>query len=237
MPRARAYRGRGRLAMPSQSGPPTVAGRWSLVPAAETDPTLRAAATAERLLDRYGVVTRGAVMAEGQPGGFALAYKVLKGFEETGRARRGYFVEGLGAAQFATGATVDRLRSFSREPDDESPTTAVTLAATDPANPYGAALGWPDTEGHRPGRKAGALVVLVGGALTLYVERGGKTVLTFGDAALDEAAGSLARTVRTGLGRMRVEKIDGEFAIGTPLGRALERAGFVPTPQGLRLRA
>src|SRR5690606_41189225 len=104
------------------------------------------------------------------------------GFEETGRARRGYFVEGLGAAQFATGATVDRLRAFTVEADATPQLQAFTLAATDPANPYGAALPWPKTDGtHRPGRKAGALVVLVDGALTLYVERGGKSTLTFTD--------------------------------------------------------
>jgi ATP-dependent Lhr-like helicase len=128
---------------------------------------------------------------------------------------------------------------------------AITLAATDPANPFGAALPWPGFEtrptssgapqpaktGHRPGRKAGALVVIVDGRLTLYVERGGKTVLSFTDVALDAASASLAQTVRAGLGRMRIEKIDGEFAIGTDLGNALQRAGFVPTPQGLRLRA
>ncbi|WP_166875652.1 ATP-dependent helicase [Salinibacterium sp. ZJ450] len=241
-PRARAYRGRGRLSMPSQSGPPTVSGRWSLLPPVEQSTTLRAAATAERLLERYGVVTRGAVMAEGVPGGFSLVYKVLRGFEESGRARRGYFVEGLGAAQFATGPTIDRLRRFSREPEDVDASSprepvAITLAATDPANPFGAALPWPATEGHRPGRKAGALVVIVDGQLTLYVERGGKTVLSFTDVALDAASASLAQTVRAGLGRMRIEKIDGEFAIGTDLGDALQRAGFVPTPQGLRLRA
>jgi ATP-dependent Lhr-like helicase len=102
---------------------------------------------AELLLERHGVVTRGAVVSEGIRGGFALAYKVLAGFEETGRARRGYFVEGLGAAQFATGATVDRLRSFTRDPEAERALNAVTLAATDPANPYGAALGWPVAAG------------------------------------------------------------------------------------------
>jgi ATP-dependent Lhr-like helicase len=125
----------------------------------------------------------------------------------------------------------------------------VTLGATDPANPYGAALGWPvrrDAEGgepartHRPGRKAGALVVLVDGELGLYVEKGGKTVLDFLDtdaeAAREAAAASLATTVRSAGGRLRVERVDGVFAVGTPLGDALQRAGFAPTPQGLRLR-
>jgi ATP-dependent Lhr-like helicase len=221
-----------------QAGPPTVAGRWSLLPLAEGDTTVRAKATAEALLDRHGIVTRGAVMNEGIPGGFALAYKVLSTFEETGRARRGYFVDGLGGAQFGTGATVDRLRQFTRDDDALPELAALTLAATDPANPYGAALGWPATEGHRPGRKAGALVVLVDGRLAVYIERGGKTVLTFtGDPAmLGAAAVSLAATVRSGLGRLRIERVDGEFAVGTAFGAALADAGFAPTPQGLRLR-
>ena len=246
VPRTRAYRGRGRPVMPSQGGPPSAAGRWSLLPLAEPDATVRGVATAEQLLERYGVVTRGAVVSEGIRGGFALAYRVLSGFEETGRARRGYFVEGLGAAQFATGATVDRLRSFAREPDSERPPVAITLAATDPANPYGAALPWPvgplDDEtprGHRPGRKAGALVVLVDGSLALYVERGGKTMLTFGTGgrALSASAASLAAAVRRSLARLKVERVDGEYVIGTALGDALVEAGFSATPQGLRLRA
>ena len=215
---------------------------------------MRAHATAEALLDRHGVVTRGAVASEGIPGGFALVYKVLSRFEESGRARRGYFIEGLGAAQFATGATVDRLRSFTREADSTEPPTALALAATDPANPYGAALPWPPLRartptppnrprrrqrGHRPGRKAGALVVLVDGALALYVERGGKSVLTFGlgDDILPIAAQALADVVVSSGGRLRVERVDGVFVIGTALGDALVRAGFSTTPQGLRLRA
>ena len=247
-PRTRAYRGRSRPLLPTQSGPPIVGGRWSLLPLAEGDTTVRAKATAEFLLERHGVVTRGAVMSEGVPGGFALTYKVLSSFEETGRARRGYFVEGLGGAQFATGATVDRLRNFSRDLNAEVEPIAITLAATDPANPYGAALAWPrnpkldadsPATGHRPGRKAGALVVLVDGFLTLYIERGGKTVLTFSadEKVLSVAAVSLASTVRTGLGKLRIERVDGEFSIGTPLGHALVEAGFAATPQGLRLRA
>ena len=254
VPRSRAYRGRARPAMPVVSGPPSVAGRWSLLPLAEADPTVRGLAMAELLLERHGVVTRGAVANEGIRGGFSLAYKVLSGFEETGRARRGYFIEGLGAAQFATGATVDRLRSFTRATDaalDSSADNAVTitLAATDPANPYGAALPWPsapqppdatETEkrGHRPGRKAGALVVLVDGHLVFFVERGGKTVLTFGatDEQVTAAAQSLASSVRRTYGRLRVERVDGDFVIGTPVGEALSAAGFSTTPQGLRLR-
>ncbi|HEX4057985.1 MAG TPA: ATP-dependent helicase [Galbitalea sp.] len=235
---ARPYRGRGHPLLPAQAGPPTVAGRWSLLPLGESDPTVRAKSTAEALLSRHGIVTRGAVVAEGLRGGFALAYKVLSTFEETGRARRGYFVDGLGAAQFGTGATVDRLRQFTTDDDAIPPLAAITLAATDPANAYGAALGWPTTQGHRPARKAGSLVVLVDGALALYLERGGKTVLTFTSdpAVLNAAAASLANTVRSSLGRLRIERVDGEFAIGTALGNALTASGFAPTPQGLRLR-
>ncbi len=176
----RAFRTRG--VRPSNiiaAGPPSAGGRWSLLPLAEGDTTVRAKAMAELLLERHGVVTRGSVVSEGMRGGFALAYKVLSGFEETGRARRGYFVDGLGAAQFATGATVDRLRGFVIDAEAEPKLETLTLAATDPANAYGAALPWPTVEGHRPGRKAGALVTTVDGRLVLYIERGGKSVLTF----------------------------------------------------------
>jgi ATP-dependent Lhr-like helicase len=236
-PRTRSYRGRSLTV--AQNGPPTGAGRWSLLPLAEPDATVRAKATAELLLERYGVVTRGSVVSEGIRGGFGLVYKVLSGFEEQGRARRGYFVDGLGAAQFATGATVDRLRGFLRDAEAVPARDAVTLAATDPANPYGAALPWRAAEGHRPGRKAGALVVLVDGELALFVEKGGKSVLTFSDDAevLRAASESLVGTVRRGLGKLRVERVDGEFAVGSPLGLALVDAGFAATPQGLRLRA
>ncbi len=169
-----------------------MSGRWFLLPDRESDTTRRAHAVAEGLLERHGVVTRGAVVSERTPGGFAAAYKVLSAFEDTGRCRRGYFVEGLGAAQFGTAGAVDRLRTHQRPPSSaaesvEKPET-VALAATDPANPYGAALPWPDHEGgHRPGRKAGAIVVLCDGELALYVERGGKTLLTFPSA--DSGAG------------------------------------------------
>ncbi|GAA4626033.1 ATP-dependent helicase [Actinoallomurus vinaceus] len=233
-------RTRRRPAMPSRTGPPTVAGRWWLLPEAETDATRRGHALAETLLDRYGVVIRGAVMAERTPGGFAAVYPVLRAFEESGRCRRGYFVEGLGAAQFALPGAVDRLRAT--RPDTDAP-RAVVLAATDPANPYGAALPWPEragevASGHKPGRKAGSLVVLVEGRLTLYVERGGKTLLSWGEEGLQPAVDALALAVREGaLGRLTVERADGASIVDSPLAAALEAAGFHPTPRGLRLRA
>jgi len=255
----------GRPVMPTRSGPPTVGGRWSRLPERDTDTTRRTHALAEALLDRHGVVTRGAVMAERTPGGFAAVYTVLKAFEEAGRVRRGYFVEGLGAAQFAAPGAVDRMRALAAatpsgdEPLWETPVPggwdanrqrrrrdearAVVLAASDPANPYGGALPWPDTTGeggHKPARKAGALVVLVDGAVVLYVERGGKTLLSFtsDDALLPPAVDALALAVRDGaLGKMTVTKADGEAALTSPLGLALENAGFRPTPRGLRLRA
>ncbi|MGN9914720.1 ATP-dependent helicase [Phytohabitans sp. LJ34] len=241
-PRTR-YRRPGRVALPSRTGPPTVAGRWSRLPERDTDPTRRAAAVADALLERHGVVTRGAVAAEGVVGGFAAVYPVLAALEERGAARRGYFVEGLGAAQFAVPGAVDRLRALA----DEHRRTpgALVLAATDPASPYGAALPWPERvvaqegAGHRPGRKAGALVVLVAGELTLYVERGGRTLLSFvdDDEALAAAAKALADAVHTGaLGALSVERADGEAVFTSPLRDALTSAGFRATPRGLRLR-
>jgi ATP-dependent Lhr-like helicase len=247
------YRRPGRPTMPSRNGPPAMAGRWSRLPDRDLDPTRRAAALADLLLERHGVVTRGAVMAEGVTGGFAAVYPVLAALEERGAARRGYFVEGLGAAQFAVPGAVDRLRALA-EPAElakRTGTLAVVLAATDPANPYGAALPWPErvvdsgdgetvpATGHRAGRKAGALVVLVGGDLILYVERGGRTLLSFVDdpEALIAAGQALAAAVRSGaLGPMSVERADGESVHSSPLRDALTAAGFRATPRGLRLR-
>jgi ATP-dependent helicase Lhr and Lhr-like helicase len=302
------------------------------------------------------VVTRGAVSAEGVEGGFSATYRILSAFEDSGQARRGYVVEGLGAAQFAMDGAVDRLRAVSNardrgepvpesaaadswepawapdgshgpaqadpaaedwdwtkafdNPDAPSPETgpdftsgsvgprssaspvsrdeyisprdyppqptpqhwqgtsaygsgfgnrrqnasdasrAVVLAAADPANAYGAALSWPDppTEaGHKPGRKAGSLVVLVDGELTLYMERGGKTLLAWpsapdttatDDPRLRTASEALAAAAKAGsLGTVTVERINGTSALTSPLGTLLETAGFIATPRGLRLRA
>ncbi|MGH2734486.1 MAG: Lhr family helicase, partial [Actinomycetota bacterium] len=223
---------------PARLGPPAGAGRWSLTPDLVTDPTRRAHALAEQMLERHGIVTRGALAIERAPGGFASVYPVLKAMEESGRCRRGYFVDGLGGAQFAQSGAVDRLRALAEEEAD--PQTQV-LAAADPANPYGAALPWPPREGGaRAGRKAGAVVVLVGGALALYVERGARTILSYSDdpAAIRPAVDALVLSAREGhLGRLSVERADGESVLDTPLADALLEAGLKLTCRGLRLRA
>jgi ATP-dependent Lhr-like helicase len=236
-----------RPAMPARTGPPSTAGRWSLTPPRDVDPTRRAHAAAEGLLERHGVVTRGAVLSEHTPGGFAAVYRVLSAFEEAGRCRRGYFVDKLGAAQFGVTGAVDRLRSVASDADEagRQGRQTLVLAATDPANPFGAALPWPDravdaaSAGHRPGRKAGAIVVMVDGALALYVERGGRTLLSFTQEheEIQPAVDALALAVRDGaLGKLTVERADGEHILGSPLSAALEAAGFYATPRGLRLR-
>jgi ATP-dependent Lhr-like helicase len=231
-----------------RTAPYGMGGRWSAAPARDADITRRAVAAADVLLDRYGLVTRGSVAGERITGGFSAVYPVLKAAEESGRARRGYFVEGLGAAQFALPGAVDRLRAEARPVDVRGmdASAALVLATTDPANPYGAALPWPEAprpddggRGHQPARKAGALVVLVDGACVLYVERGGRTLLSFTDEAtiLQPAADALALAVRDGaLGKMQVERADGLPVAASPLGEALSAAGFRPTPRGLRLR-
>ncbi|MEJ8279071.1 ATP-dependent helicase [Pseudonocardia sp. DW16-2] len=313
----------GRPSMPSRTGPPSVGGRWSVAVPREPDATRRAHAAAEAFLERHGVLTRGALGTERVTGGFAAVYKVLRAMEESGRCRRGYIVEGLGAAQFAVPGAIDRVRALagpdggSAAPPPTTPRTlgagpgAVTtdpgdpggtatgdddtgalsgpyadvpedllapglhpgagagrhdefdrrggrpqtpreawrglsrlvLAATDPAQPYGAALPWPDTSGdtrHRPGRKAGALVALVDGAPALYVERGGKSLLSFTEShdELRAAAESLAGAVHEGwLGSLAVERADGQDSLASALSEVLTEAGFRVTPKGLRLRA
>ncbi|HPZ48438.1 MAG TPA: DEAD/DEAH box helicase [Propionibacteriaceae bacterium] len=226
--------------------PLDASGRWTVVPTTHASSTEVDLVRAEVLLDRYGIVTRGSVTAENIAGGFAGVYRVLAAAEEAGRVRRGYFVEGLGAAQFGGTGAVDRLRASARPLSTGTEGGDVTvLAACDPANPYGAALPWPTREpgpgesrGHQPARKAGALVVLVDGALALYVERGGRTLLSWG-SALVPAARALAGAVHAGaLGKLTVSKVDGASVMspGSPLTAALEQAGFTLTPSGLRLR-
>ena len=306
----------GRPVLPSRTGPPNVSGRWSLLPGITRDATMYAHALAQSLLDRYGILTKGAVAAERISGGFAAVYPVLRAMEEAGRARRGYFVEGLGAAQFAVPGAVDRMRALAQPRSGRADTVSgltrgrpvpyggaayggrasggdgvsaemweyerdvadgtdgaaeadatgssggasgpggsgcggaaqraqvIVLGAADPANAYGASLPWPTRPdetagGHRPGRKAGALVILADGELVLYVERGGRTLLSWTDdpQQLAPAAAALAAAVRAGaLGRLTVERADGGGVYDSPLARALEEAGFRPTPKGLRLR-
>ncbi|NIH87950.1 ATP-dependent helicase [Amycolatopsis granulosa] len=246
-PRSRYGRMRaGRPAMPSRTGPPTVAGRWALTPLREPDPTRRTHARTEAFLERHGVLTRGALETERVTGGFSGIYKVLRAMEDSGQVIRGYVVEGLGAAQFAARGAVDRLRAMSDQGGTRRPDAAagaVVLAATDPAQPYGAALAWPAVPGdtkHRPARKAGALVVLVDGVPALYVERGGRSLLSFteDEPTLKAAAHALSRAVREGwLGQLAVQRADGEQALTSALADVLRDAGFRATPKGLRLRA
>jgi ATP-dependent Lhr-like helicase len=259
----RAAAPRGRYGRPSRSalaaaahaarsaGLPALPGRWSRLPRRAIEDTRSALMRTEVLLDRYGLLTRGEVAAERIPGGFSAVYPVLRQAEETGRYRRGYFVEGLGAAQFGVSGAVDRLRGIAASAASETmpPGEAIVLAATDTANPYGAALAWPQRvrqpdpddgkRGHQPARKAGALVVLVDGACVLYVERGGRSLLSFLDdgTTLRHAAAALAVSVKDGaLGKLHVETADGQRVASSALGAALEAAGFRPSPRGLQLR-
>ena len=216
-------------------GPPSASGRWSLVSSLTgpaVDPTIAAHAKAMQLLERYGVVPREAVLAEGVPGGFAGIYPVFKALEEQGKVRRGYFVAGLGAAQFALAGAVDRLR----DQRDAGLETVTLLAATDPAQPYGAALDWPSSPG-RPSRSAGAHVALVGGIPAVFIERGGRSIVTFDDVPADRWVDAIVDAVQGGrLGPLEVARIDGAAATEAPAADALLAAGFVRGYRGLVLR-
>jgi ATP-dependent Lhr-like helicase len=225
-------------------GPPEAAGRWSLVePAGESvTSTERAHALATALLERHGVVTREAVVAEGVEGGFASTYPILRAMEEAGRIRRGYFVEGLGAAQFALSGALERLRTV-REPESGTPIVHL-LAATDPAQPYGAALAWPrrGEDDRRPlQRAAGAYVGLVAGSAAAYLERGGASLQLL--PAADDP--EMLRLAVSGLralvadGRVRelvIKRVDGEPVSSSVRREDLLTAGFVPGYRGLTLR-
>jgi ATP-dependent Lhr-like helicase len=243
---------RGRL---TRLGPPQAAGRWSLVApllTPERTATEVAHARAGQLLERYGVLTREGALSEGVEGGFAGVYPVLKALEERGRARRGYFVAGLGAAQFALPGAVDRLRASrpsaadrvaggggdaGRRGDEGESRLPVVLAATDPAQPYGATLPWPESGG-RPARAAGALVVLGDGEALCFIERGGRSLWTF--PAADDHPGwteALAERVRSGRTRQHeVQTIDGEPARTTPWADVLRKAGYADGYRGLVMR-
>ncbi len=237
-------------------GPPEAAGRWSLVDetagsgetmapaAAPAETTARLHAIALALLDRHGIVTHEAVVADGVAGGFAAVYPILRAMEEAGRIRRGYFIDGLGAAQFALGGALERLRSVRESAEAPGRARVHLLAAADPANPYGAALAWPrrDDADRRPfSRAAGAYVVLVDGAAALFLERGGRSLQAF-RAADDPAVGDLAIRALGGLLADRrarelvIARVDGEPVAGSPWRARLLAAGFVVGYRGLALR-
>jgi len=225
-----------------RQSPPSGAGRWSRLapPEKGPTPTERAMALAEQLLARHGVLTRAAALAEGVAGGFATLYPVLKAAEEAGRVRRGYFLSRLGGSQFAEPGALDRLRALRDACLDEAPLAAV-LAATDPANPYGAALPWPEGAGAM--RAAGAHVVIVDGALAAYVRGGGREVTTRLPAeeprrstlARGAAAALYAWCARAGQSPLGwVPSDEGPLADG-PLAPHLLAAGFVRSGPGFRL--
>ena len=243
-PRLRAVpsqerRGR-RFARRRSAAGAAVQGRWSLTAPLFADapgagPKLRA--QAELMMERYGIVTRETVLAEGVPGGFSTLYAELGNLELLGTARRGYFVEGLGGAQFALPGAVERLRSLP-----EADGSFQVLAATDPANPYGAALPWPKpASGRRPARAPGAHVLLRDGEPLVYVERGGRSILRLVDldgAELASAAQALADAVSSGLlPKLGIEKLDGEPVIGSGHEEALLSAGFSRGPRKLTASA
>ena len=242
------HRGRGRSGVLTRSGParrrpgrlrsggpPSAAGRWSLTSLLrepEPSPTERAHGGAQALLERHGIVTRPGVLAEGHPGGFAAAYGILRALEERGSVRRGHFTEGLGAAQFATAAAVERLRDY-REGSGE----VVVLGAADPAQPYGAALAWSPSDG-RPSRTAGAHVVLADGVPLVALDRGGRTLHTFEHAADDlRWIDALRQALVDGrLAKVELARIDAGPAAEHPIHDLLIENGFTPGYRGPTLR-
>ena len=236
---ARGSRGRPRPGQLRRVGPPSAAGRWSRTsslfaqPATETE---RAHLRALQLIERHGVLTREGALGDGVVGGFAAVYPVLRALEERGQVKRGYFVEGLGGAQFAASGAVDRLREFREAA--ELPQVDV-LSAVDPAQPYGATLPWPQSPG-RPSRTAGAYLVVVDGQPVVFVERGGRSLATFESAieSIDVWIDPLRALVDTRrLKSLEVAKIDGEPAHGSPLAQALIDAGFSAGYKGPTYRA
>jgi len=228
--------------------PPSAEGRWTLVPHARArsaaDTTKWAAAVTQQLLARHGVVTREALNVETISGGFGVVYPVLKGLEEAGRLRRGYFVAGLGATQFALPGALDLLRSLRTAPDDVE---VAVLSATDPANPYGAALKWPafaaSAASARPTRTVGATVILVNGAAAAYLSRGDRQLTTWlpqvePDRSKVARAVSLVLIERARSGGdaprgMLIEEIDAAPAGDHPIVPFLIDAGFVKSALGI----
>jgi ATP-dependent Lhr-like helicase len=226
--------------------PTATQGRWSTtdslfetgpVPGTGQGPSRRA--LAELLLERQGIVTRDGVRAEGIPGGYGAVYAELRALETLGLCRRGYFVQGLGGAQFALGGAVERLRELRpREGEEPQP---LVLAAADPAQPYGASLPWPKRAAGRAARVAGAQVVLLGGEAGLFVERGGKTLLPLREPEDDWLPVALSALVehtrRAGRGRrLAVERFDGEPVVESAVMPLLVEAGFVAGPRRAVLR-
>jgi ATP-dependent Lhr-like helicase len=218
-------------------------GRWSLLRYGAATETERRTALVRALLRRHGVLVREALHAEGVPGGFSAVYEVLRAMEEAGRVRRGYFIEGLGAAQFAERGADELLRS-GREPDDKG--VARLLAATDPASPWGAALKWPARDGARPMRAAGARVVIGGdGRLLAWIGKHDRSLLTFfADEPRERArdasavAETLARSVdKEGRRALLIARIDGAAPGDSPFGDALVAAGFQRRSMGFIRRA
>ena len=237
--------------------PPSAEGRWTVVPSGGESVTAWATAMAQQLLARHGVVTRDMTTIEQVPGGFSALYPILRRLEETGRIRRGYFVAGLGAAQFAEPGAVDLLRD-SRDARDEIVT--VTLSATDPANPYGVLIPWPLDSKERPAqpqendastvrgatRTAGARVILVDGRLVCWVSRGDRQLLVWlpddepersrAGRALARELVALAQAAPEGRRGWLIEEINGAAAVSDPSTQYLIEAGFAATSFGLQLR-
>jgi ATP-dependent Lhr-like helicase len=211
-------------------------GRWQAAPKSDANETEILVELTDTMLDRYGVLTRGSVAAESIPAGFQSVYQVLGAMELNSAVRRGYFVEGLGAAQFAIPGAVDRLRQA-----DTAPHRSLLIAACDPANPWGAALPWPQSDGHRPSRSAGALVVLDNGAPVLYLGHGSRSATTFGNPDQNRL-GSAFRLVSDAVdaGRLpavTITKINDEPSLNaTRFHTAFQLGGFTMSPSGWRHR-
>ena len=239
----------GRAFRSRRVAPPSAEGRWSLVsdriPSRPT-PTEASTALAQQLLSRYGVLTREVAAAEGIFGGFGAVYDVLKAMEDAGRIRRGYFVAGVGATQFALPPALDLLRSLREAPEQPE---ALVLAATDPANPYGTILPWPpsgtETAARGPTRTVGALAVLVNGALAAYISRGARQLLVWlpeDEPARSQIARALAErlaalgTDEDPRGPILIGEINGMLPSEHPLGSHLIDAGFTPSAMGFQMR-